>query len=290
MAFPNNIRELITAGFDQMQIAVLDSNGWPAGIAGSVSAGNVASMRRFGGVKTANVQIPEIPIVSVTGDDGLLGTFQFASNEPRQFDLDTGELDLNILNASQGTSIYQIASYYDTVLFDPQSPSFIDALCIFTSQSQSIESGQRGSGYFHLVLPHVQFRFRGNERKEQEAGTFNWQATINFADKFPWGTAFATDNVGKLAASGFLFFSKNRMTLDTYRMTGSDTTYLLSRVPYTDANGIVRVATWYSRTGGVEGKEVTDNTSVVAATKTITVSGVSPKASGDYLFNLVEYA
>lgn len=284
-----NIKEFISAGFDQMQIARLDSNGYPAGIAGSVAQGSTAYLRRFAGVKTAEVQIPETVVVSVTGDDGLLGTFQFESNEPRTFELTVGELDMTIATQIAGSSIYQVGSYYDFAPFDPQDPSFADCLLLLSSQAKSVVSGSRGAGYYHMLLPLAQLVYRGSNRTEQEAMTHTYTVTINRADKFPWGNAFSTDNIGKDAATGLLWFSQNRMTLDSYRYNGSDTNYLLSRVPFTDGNSKIHVATWQSTVGGTEGKDVTGLTTVVAATKTLTFSSVTPKAAGDYFVSLVEY-
>lgn len=284
-----NIRDFIAAGFDSLQLAFLDSNGFPAGIAGSVSQGSVASMQRFAGVKTAEIQLPETPIVSVTGDDGLLGTFQFQSNEPRSFALTLGEMNMNILNKSQGTSIYTVGSYYDMAAFDPENQSFVDCVLLASSQAKSMESGNRGAGYYHMLLLRSQLQWRGNNREEQTAIDFPWNVIMNRDDQLPWGTPVNTDTFGKNGMTGALFFSQNRMTIDTYRYNGSDTTYLLSRVPFTDANDKIHVSTWYNRAGGIEGKDVTGNTTIVAATKTLTFSGVTPKAAGDYLISLVEY-
>lgn len=284
-----NIKDFIAAGFDSLQLAFLDSNGFPAGVTGSVSQGSVASMQRFAGVKTAEIQLPETPIVSVTGDDGLLGTFQFQSNEPRSFALNLGEMNLSILNKSQGTSLYTVGSYYDFAAFDPANQSFVDCVLLASSQAKSMESGNRGAGYYHMLLPLSQLQWRGNNREEQSAIDFPWNVIMNRADTLPWGTPISSDTFGKDAMTGAIWFSQNRMTLDTYRYNGSDTTYLLSRVPFTDANGKIHVATWYNRAGGVEGLDVTGSTTIVAATKTLTFSAVTPKAAGDYFISLVEY-
>lgn len=284
-----NIEEFIAAGFDQLQLAFLDSNGFPAGITGTVSNGNVASMQRFAGAKTAEIQLPETPVVAVTGDDGLLGTFQFQSNEPRQFALNLGEMNLAIMNKSQGTSIYTVGSYYDFAAFDPENQSFVDSVLLASSQAKSMESGNRGAGYYHMLLPLSQLIWRGNNREEQAAIDFPWNVVMNRADQLPWGTPINSDSFGKNALTGAIWFSKNRMTLDTYRYNGTDTSYLLSRVPYTDADGKIHVATWYNRANGIKGLDVTLSTSIVAATKTLTFSSVTPKAAGDYFISLVEY-
>lgn len=284
-----NIKEFTSAGFDQAQIALLDSNGFPAGIAGSVSNGSTAYMQRFAGAKTAEVQIPETAVVSVTGDDGVLSTFQFQSNEPRRFEMTVGEMQFAVQSAIQGSSIYQVGTYYDMAAFDVKDPSFFDAVLLLTSQARSVVSGSKGAGYYHMLLPLAQLMYRGSNRTEQEAMTHTYSVIMNQADKLPWGTPVNSDSFGKDAASGFLWFSQNRVTLNTYRYNGSDTTYLLDRVPFTDANGKIHVATWYNRAAGVEGLDVTLQTSIVAATKTLTFSSVTPKAAADYLISLVEY-
>lgn len=289
MAQRINIKRLISAGFRLGQIGFRDSNGFQGGITGSTAQGAVSPMYTWAGVKTANVQIPANTTVSVTGDDGVLGSFSFDSNEPRTFDITVGELDMNIANKAQGTNIYSVGTYYDMMLGDVLGGTLSDAVLIFTAEAKVTDTGKEGSGWYHIMFPNVSVKYLGTGLEEQSAVTQNFQLTVNPFSQTPWGLDLSADNFGAEKAHFIFWGSERRMTLNTYRYDGSDTDYVVSRVPYTDDNSIIRLAGWRSDPAGVTGTDITSSLSVTAATKTVDIQSVSPLNAGDYIVNLLEY-
>jgi hypothetical protein len=289
MAQQINIKRLISAGFRLGQIGFKDSNGFQGGISGATAQGSVSSMYTWAGVKTAQVQIPESNSVTVTGDDGVLGTFDFDSDSPRTFNMTLGELDLNVASKGQNTNIYTVGNYYDMMLGDPIGAGLNDAVLLLTAEGKIQDTGKEGSGWYHLMFPNVTVKYLGNNLEYQSPTDQNFKVTINPFTRTPWGLDLSASNFGAEKGHYLFWGSQKRMTLNTYRYNGSDTTFLLSRVPYTDSNNIIRVAGWRSNPNGVHGIDINSELSVVAATKTVTISGVSNLNAGDYIETLLEY-
>jgi len=290
MAQQINIKRLISAGFRLGQIGFKDSNGFQGGISGATALGAVSAMYTWAGVKTAQVQIPESTSVAVTGDDGVLGTFEFDSNEARSFQMTLGELDFNVVNKAQGSNIYQVGTYYDMMLGDVLNQPKNDAVLILTAEAKVQDTGKEGSGWYHLMFPSVTLTYLGTNLEEQSPTTQNFKVTVNPFTQTPWGLDLSADNFGAEKAHFIFWGSAKRMTLNTYRHNGSATEFLLSRVPYTDDNSIIRVAGWRSDPNGVSGVDVTSSLAVTAATRTVDIQSVSPLNSGDYIEALFEYS
>lgn len=289
MALKINIKNLIAAGFESGQIGFKDSNGEMAGITGTLSNGSVASMHTWAGVKTANVQIPDDTVEPITGDNTVLGTFTFPSNAARSFEFTVGQLDLDIVNKSQGTNIYTMASYYDTLLGDVLDRDYMDAVVWLRADAKIKDSGKEGSGYFNLVFPNAQATWLGTSLNEQAAMTQNFRLTINPFTRDLVGRSLESNGYGKTEAHFLFWASERRMTLNTYKHDGAASSFVLSRVPYTDTNGKIRAGIFRTNPNGVNGQEVTTSAAIAAATKTVTISGISPLASGHYLNAIFEY-
>jgi hypothetical protein len=79
-----HVKQFISAGFDMAQWGVR-RNAIPYGPTGTIAQNNSAELSRIFTVKTADVSVPEADVVPITGDDGLRGSFLFASNQPISF-------------------------------------------------------------------------------------------------------------------------------------------------------------------------------------------------------------
>lgn len=282
-----NVRRLISAGFALGQIGFNDSNGYQGGIAGSTAEGAVSPMKVIAGVKTANIQIPADALVSVTGDNTVLGTFEFTSNEPRSFEFTVGELDLDIANKSQGTSIYTEGIYYDFMLGDVPERDFLDGVTIFSSNAKIVELGNR-SGFYHIVFPNSTMSYQGTSLNEQDEVVQNYRLTINPFRTTPWGRN-VNDAFGKEEGHFLMIGTERRVTLNTYVHDGSSTEFLLSRVPFTSTTGIIRAFLMRNDPNGTTGINITSSVSVNASTRTVDISGVSPLNQGDYIVVWFEY-
>lgn len=287
---PDNSRRWISAGEDMAQVARLLTDGYtPGGIAGAISAGSYAGLKRMYGVKTTAIQLPEPEAVTITGDDTRLGVFMFDSPNLPTFEVTTGEVDQDIVGASQGTSLYTIGTYYDVGLMGPVGRDFNDMFLAITAQARSRVSGNKGAGFHSLIVPSCQMTYRGRNWEERAAATFSWSAQVNPFDRFPWGGLLANNTFGKDEGLMFEFFTNKRPQFLTIVDNAVISSALLDYIPWTDGNGNVRFIAW--RNGTVIGS--TGNTtliSITAATKTVNLGSLTGRVSGDKIFIFAEVA
>ena len=262
--------QYIAAGTQQTQIAFLDSdnivtgNSTTAPIPGAAPSGSYNAI----GIQDAADIIPEGEDVSVPGDDGSLGAFNFASADPRNFVLNMGQFDL-LLNARlQNTGVVQVAGASMGVGDSPEVQLRTVAMII---QGRSIKrtGGQSGQpGYTGFILPVVTIRpidrasFQG-----RTAAQNRYQCTVQLATNYPYGVTFAA-NVEKVLTDYIIpFSSEYPMTMDRFTLDGIVTSWALSKTPVDVGHSSVFV----ERVG------VTIS-SVTPATKTIVLA--SPGVSG----------
>jgi hypothetical protein len=226
--------QYIAAGTQQTQIAFLDSqnivigNSRTAPAAGATPSGSYNAV----GIQDAADIIPEGEDVSVDGDDGSLGAFNFASADPRNFILNMGQFDL-LLNARlQNTGVVQVAGASMGVGDSPEIQLTTVAMII---QGRAIKraTGQSGqAAYTGFILPVVTIRpldragFQG-----RTAAQNRYQCTVQLATHYPYGVTFASNVEGVLTDYIIPFSSEYPMTMDAFTLNGVVTSWTLSKTP-----------------------------------------------------------
>jgi hypothetical protein len=261
--------QYIAAGTQQTQIAFLDTDNIVIGNNRTAPAAGAAPVGSYNavGIQDASDIIPEGEDVSVDGDDGSLGAFNFASADPRNFVLNMGQFDLLLNSRLQNTGVVQVAGASMGVGDSPEVQLATVAMII---QGRSIKrsAGQSGrEAWTGFILPVVTLRpldraaFAG-----RTAGQNRYQATVQLATNYPYGVTFAA-NVEKVLSNYIIpFSSEYPMTMDAFTLDGILTSWVLSKTPVDVNNTAVFV----------ERSQATVNT-VTPATKTITLAsaGVS---------------
>lgn len=271
----SNIKQFISAGFDMAQWAVRASGGYHLGPTGTIAQGSHAAMSRLYGAKTADVSIPEGDVVPITGDDGLLGTFIFASTDPITFTMEVGQADLSFAAQSQGLSLYTVDPYYSMNLIGIDAPVYEDVMLLLTSQAKSAESNQEGSGYHHVLLPWANVFYLGVAFNERGEKTFRYQITTNKSKFFPWGQLLNEVAIGTRAYTALEWFTERRITLETFVNNGAANSFVLTRAPV-DAQ---HVLAWRN------GVPLT-----IAVTPTTRTTAFAAGTAGDVDAYLYEYA
>jgi hypothetical protein len=287
---PDNTRRWISAGEDMALTARLLTDGHtPAGITGSLANGNSAALKRMYGIKTTPIALPEPVVVTVTGDDTRLGIFQFDPESLPSFQLTAGEVDLDIVSNSQGTSIYTIGTYYDLNLLGPTHRDFNDMLLWVVSQAKSRVSGNKGTGFHSLVIPRCNMTYLGRNFEERTAATFTFQVTVDVFDTFPWGGLIGNNAMNKNEGVMFEWFTNKRPQVLVIKDDTSTNSYQMEHAPWTDGNGNVRFIAW--RNGVVVGSTGATAAVAVAANKTVTLgAGLTSRVAGDTIFIFAEVA
>lgn len=287
---PDNVRRWISAGEDMAMTSRLLTDGYtPGGISGAISNGSSAVLKRMYGVKTTPIALPEPTVVTVTGDDTRLGIFQFDSENLPSFALTAGEMDMDIIAASQGTNVYTIGSYYDLNLLGPTSREFRDMFLWLVSQAKSRVSGNKGAGFHNLIIPRCNMTYLGRNFEERAAATFNWQVAVDVFDTFPWGGLIGNNAFGKDEGVMFEWFTNKRPQILVIKDDAVTNSYTMPFTPYTDGNGNVRFIAW--RNGAVVGNTGSTGAVAVGSNKTVTLgAGLTGRSAGDTIFIFAEVA
>ena len=287
---PDNVRRLAAAGFDMAQVAKLMTDGYtPAGITGAIANGFSAALKRMYGGKAINVALPEPTVVTVTGDDTRLAVFSFDPENLPNFPLTVGEMDADIVNATQGTSIYNVGTYYDFSPIGPVGRDFADMTLLISSQAKSRVSGSKGAGFHNTWLPRVQMTYLGRNYEERGAATFTWQVQVDTFDTFPWGGLIGNNAFGKDEAVMFEWFTNKRPQVLVIKDNTSTNSYQMPSVPWTDGNGNIRFIAW--RNGVIVGNTGSTGAVAVAADKTVTLGAdLTGRVAGDTIFIFAEVA
>lgn len=286
---PDNVRRWISAGEDMALVSRLLSDGYtPGGIAGAISQGQSAGPKRLYGVKTTAIALPEPTVVTVTGDDTRLGIFQFDSENLPSFALTAGEMDADIVAASQGSSVYTIGGYYDISLLGPTGRDFNDMLLWVVSQAKSRVSGNKGAGFHSLLVPRCTMTYLGRNFEERAAATFSWNVAVDVFDTFPWGGLIGNNALGKDEGVMFELFTNKRPQYLSIVDDAATNSFTLDHVPWTDGNGNVRFIAW--RNGVVVGSTANTALVSVAANKTVSLTNLTGRTAGDKIFIFAEVA
>lgn len=192
MASLVNIQRYIAAGFARLDFHRLDSNGLPAGVTGTVTAGAAGvAAGRITAVVTANINIPAATAVPVPGDNVLQGTFQFPSDQPRSFDVQFSEDDFADRQSFQGI-IPRAIGNHEFSGRDISPFALNNIMMIGVSNAQARASGIAGLGmYAGVFTTRAQMSVRGRAGlTNRAAALFEGTVTLNAMDSYPWGETF----------------------------------------------------------------------------------------------------
>ena len=220
-----NISNWIGAGANHAQY-VLSQSGKPksSDLANDSSRG----MTQLKGIETANWQLAASSVVSIPGDDGVLGQISFPGTELPSFEMTLSELPVAFINAIQGTSTVDVQTTYDFLALDPKDADDVDMFIMLSRKSLSTESGSEGSGYETVIFPLCTVSFQGTNYANQSPGAFNFTVTVNRVSQLPWGLDLGSSVTGKEQVSGFMFWSEQIPTFGVYKEDGVETSFTLS--------------------------------------------------------------
>ncbi len=231
----------IAAGNAYAQIGFIDSNGFLVGSATSAPAnGAVGSgLLDITGIKTAAPAVPDPEFVQVTGDDVLLGEFDFESLTSRGFVIETavGNLELDAL--LQGTNVVSFGDGKIGAL-DVLNPAELNAMLIIQSRAKKYNTGVVGQkGWTGVILPLATVKPLGRSGfDERGAAVYRYSVTPQLASNAPWGVTFDDTNFGTPGLRHIPFNFENPITMHAHSGNGSLQTFTLTRAPISAAKTI----------------------------------------------------
>lgn len=225
-AFVSNDKNIITGG---------TTTAPTAGAAGSHAIQVV-------GIQTAPSGIPESDVVSVLGDDAVLGAFDFESETPTSLIINTGENDLAKDALFQG-SLVESFNGIDQGLIRPTAPILPDGCLVI--QSRAKDTGNNGASAWVANL-YLRVTVRPLDRETfagREAASYRYQVVAQPATNKPTGTTFTTTLNGYESATVWKLKGTNPFTLARFTGDNSTVTFtgLLKAPAGTNAPSIVAI-------------------------------------------------
>jgi hypothetical protein len=181
-----NVQKLAAAGWDSLQWAYRNANGWHAGAANLTSAntGSSSGMARYRGARSFSFTLPTNSPLPVTGDDGLIATFLFDSTDPITFNITTSVFDAVFKAAAESMAIVTDGEWE----YSPGSVNGVIRGTLMLLASRQLKSTPGSvKGFEHLELFSCEVAYLGSNREYQAAGEHTWQIVANPTTVLPDG-------------------------------------------------------------------------------------------------------
>lgn len=218
----DNLTQYLSAGLDSIWVGHVDATGSFIGAAATLA--NAADSGGFVmlGPQSADLAIPELERVNVSGGDGRLATFLFESETETGFTFEAGAIDLDAAMASQGRAV-ETVNNWEIGFLRPAIRTPQTMWWVINSQAKSQTSGSLNNPGFQVILAKVEASYLGPSGiSNKSAHNHRFQAVVNQADVYPWGAAPTGG-----AADAFPFWSAYRIRLHAMRGDNSDVTLTL---------------------------------------------------------------
>lgn len=234
----------IVAGTQQAWIAFVsnDKNIIYGGTTSAPAAGAaVSNAIQLVGIQTAPSGIPESTPVAVSGDDAVLGTFDFESDSPVAFVINVAEADLTKIGLLQNTLV-ETDGNINTGLLQPISPNLPDVALLIQGKAKNTGSNGASAWYANLYL-RCTLRYLGRETfSNREAGSFRFQVVAQPATNKPTGVTITTAINGSTGATVLELSGNYPMTMARFTGNGALQTFTgLTKTPVSGADSTLAI-------------------------------------------------
>lgn len=268
-------------GIKRMDFAVLDTDGYPEGLTGSLANGADSGFYRLEGIKTADLSMGNPDLVNIVGDGRFQSAYLFPPGAAPQGTIEGAMYDIDAAVALDGTKKVTKGHWTMHVAGGAEA-DYKDVAAIFSGWGTSKTTGYRGKKiYWGYLVPKMQLVMLGTspmqERNAVQARIF---AAISEADKYPWGEALTVASEGVTGGLMIPYSGVYPITMHTFVGDGATTTVVLDETPAGDDTASPQCVFIYNATDGAVLTTTTDFT-VTVATKTITFQAGHIPTAGD---------
>jgi hypothetical protein len=237
-----DLRQVISEGIELVEFHRYDTNGYIAGITGTVAAGAIAGAYRGLGIQTADPSIPEPEIISIPGDNGVLGGFIEDSTDVPRFNMDFGVQDFTLNQSLQGGTVYDDGDV-NMEAIGPDAATLKDLLIILTSKSKTYSPTNKGTSLFSgYIVAKAQGKPLGRVGFEGRTGAIHrFQIVVNQSTQWGTGATMIAADWGFESAYLIPWHAQNRVTMDRITGNNSTATFSLNHKAVSSAKMRVRV-------------------------------------------------
>lgn len=282
-----NASQVITAGFARAIVHRLDTDGYAAGLTGSLSNGNDAGSYEMQGLMTADLQVPEPERTDILGNNRLLGAFTWPIGSSPTGNVEAAVFDMDLNVALEGLKKRTLGGLEIETVGAEEADS--KNICmIMQSDAVSRTAGYMGlKKKFGLIVPKATATVLGiSTLTQRERLSARLSLTIQAADRYPWGESITLANEGANNALAIFFTSDYFVDLHAFKGDGTTTTVVLDHTPAGDHNASPqRVHVYVNGTAKTPGTDFTVN----VGTKTVTFQTGAVPPAGAMVEILYEY-
>lgn len=273
MAF-ENVKQILGAGFHRAQTALLDVNGYPAGLAGALSAGGDAGLYQMLGVRNSAINVPSPRRTVVRGDQRPLRTFFFPPDDAPSWDTEVAVSDWDVAAAFEDVKARDLAAW-SLHPIGAKDLTYKSGCLLLSSHAASKDSGSDGlDGWYHLLIPSVKMAYLGpGELNDINELSFKFAVTVSPASKHMWGEPVSDTNEGTTEAVMFEMSTLGPISLHTVAGNDVITSVVLDYTPLSSAVDDGHILYFLN---GVE----TALASITPGTKTATFAALAAGAYG----------
>lgn len=221
------------AGVALIQMGIVNTQGIPYGVTGTITPGQGVGMRVMKFSKRLGGQVPNPVRVTLTGDNNRNRheyLFNAAQMGELAFQLDA--FDMQAYAGFQGLKVVTDANSSVVLLQSNQAVNVAQACIIATVDAQDADAGAFGEKKFiNEIFPLVSVAALLASFQETAKADWNYFGVPTQADKTPWGTTWTATTNGATRAGGLLMTSDYPMTLDTVVPSSTTGTYSLANTP-----------------------------------------------------------
>lgn len=147
----------------------------------ALSNGTSRGALRLLGIKEVPLAVPESELVNSTGDDGIIASFDFDSEEDRRYVATMAVDDLNLLSYLTNASVESIAGG-DWIDYDIQDSIERSCWLIHQSRAKYQDNGRRGQKAWQgIAVKQATVKFLGRDTyNERAAATFRLSITPQY--------------------------------------------------------------------------------------------------------------
>jgi hypothetical protein len=268
-------------GIKRMEAALLDTNGFPEGLSGSLSNGADEGFYRVEGIQNPDLSMGSPELVTILGDGRFQSAYVFPPGAAPQGNIDGAIYDMDFAVAIDKSKKVTKGHWAMHVLGGREA-EYLDVAGIFTGWGKSKTTGYRGKTlYWGYMVPKMQIALLGTSPMQQRnAVQVRMFVAVSEADMYPWGEAFTVANEGVTGGVMIPWSGVYPITMHTFVGDGTTATVVLDETPAGDDTATPQCVFVYNATGAEELTTTTDYT-VVVATKTLTFQAGAIPAAGE---------
>lgn len=232
----------IPGGFDLILYGVVDTDGFLiGGVAAGAAAGDVSSMKRLYGAKTAPVAIKEPEVLFSTGDNDALVSFQFEAAELPDGVLTLAQRDLDFDALVQGTAAYTLHSQKFGAL-QPGNANPPNMCLLLMRRAKTWGAGSKGIGVWDCMLvPSCTITPLRSEFTERAINAEAYRINTNKSAHFVWGETVSSSNLGTDSVPVISIDSDNPIHAMAFLGDGVTDAFDVPYTPVSDARSMIFV-------------------------------------------------